>query len=270
MHTPEQQAWLHKLLRYDFAVKYKPGTKNLVADALSISCFKAFFLSLNGISSQTCTMQLVLPAQHPLLKTILQEFHSYPIGGHSGIARTLAWAKSSTTSPTQLLQPLPIPHQWEDLAMDFIVGLPSSYGFFVIMVVIDRLSNSKWKTSCLGNSNRIGNIKSLFAKTRSLAFVPLFKGGNQQPYLPLPFFIDEHGLVIQPLKYWSNAEGLDISKASLEDVHTLQIEHPNFNLEDKVDLHGKRNVTNDVGSEQVGDVDPKDTCQRGGKQEPQK
>jgi hypothetical protein len=111
--------------------------------------------------------RLVVPTNSPLIAKILKEYHSSPIGGHAGVTRTLArvqaqfyWskmkqdvkdfvakcticqqAKSLNTTPIGLLQPLPIPQQvWEDIAMDFITGLPNSFGFTVIMVVIDRLT----------------------------------------------------------------------------------------------------------------------------------
>ncbi|GAU19157.1 hypothetical protein TSUD_79800 [Trifolium subterraneum] len=111
--------------------------------------------------------RLVIPRDSNLLHKVLFEFHTSPIGGHSSITRTLAriksqfyWpdmkkdiieyvqkcivcqqAKTTNTSPAGLLQPLPIPSQvWEDIAMDFITGLPSSFGYNTIMVVVDRLT----------------------------------------------------------------------------------------------------------------------------------
>ncbi|MCI14924.1 CCHC-type integrase, partial [Trifolium medium] len=111
--------------------------------------------------------KLVVPNSPDIKKQILTEFHTSHMGGHAGILRTIAriqaqfyWknmrqdikeyvqqclicqqAKTSNSVPAGLLQPLPIPDQvWEDVAMDFITGLPNSFGFSVIMVVIDRLT----------------------------------------------------------------------------------------------------------------------------------
>jgi len=111
--------------------------------------------------------RLVLPKGSSQIPGLLKEFHSSPIGGHSGYLRTykrlsenIYWEgmnrdvqdfvarceicqknKSQTLSPAELLQPLPIPHHmWDDVSMDFITGLPKSHMFDTILVVVDRLT----------------------------------------------------------------------------------------------------------------------------------
>jgi hypothetical protein len=49
--------------------------------------------------------------------------------------------KGETIKTSSLLQPLSIPSQcWEEVSMDFIIGLPKSEGNIAIMVVVDRLT----------------------------------------------------------------------------------------------------------------------------------
>ncbi|XP_026459327.1 uncharacterized protein LOC113359987 [Papaver somniferum] len=98
---------------------------------------------------------------------LLHEFHSTPLGGHSGYFRTYKrtqqnfyWKglkhsvkdfishcdicqknKSESVAPPGLLQPLPIPDDvWMDISMDFIDGFPTYYRKASILVVVDRLS----------------------------------------------------------------------------------------------------------------------------------
>ncbi|OMO91168.1 reverse transcriptase [Corchorus capsularis] len=204
IQTPEQQKWLVKLLGFQYTIHYKPGPQNKVVDALSRSftdepsCL-AFsgpeFSFLDDLRSYFATEsqgkalatqcsdatsgynlvnglmmkegRIVIPTGHPLQQTLLHEYHSTLIGGHAGVARTLArlaanfWLKGMrqsvkdfiatcpiyqqvkclTSKPQGLLSPLPIPSQaWQDIAMDFITNLPSSQGKTTIWVVVDRLT----------------------------------------------------------------------------------------------------------------------------------
>lgn len=111
--------------------------------------------------------RLVLAKQSSLIPSILHMYHDSVMGGHSGFLRTykrltgeLYWQgmkadikqyvehcqvcqrnKTLTASPAGLLQPLPIPDRiWEDIAMDFIEGLPKSGGHDTVLMVVDRLS----------------------------------------------------------------------------------------------------------------------------------
>lgn len=111
--------------------------------------------------------RIVLPANSPLIPRLLTEFHATPLGGDASAYRTyrrlaanVYWPgmikmvqkfiagclvcqknKYEAMVPASLLQPLPIPNVvWEDIAMDFITGLPCSHTIDCILVVTDCLS----------------------------------------------------------------------------------------------------------------------------------
>ncbi|PNY00079.1 hypothetical protein L195_g023353, partial [Trifolium pratense] len=135
LQTPEQQAWLHKFIGYDFTVEYKPGKENIAADALSRVCLMAWSEPEVAFLDEVrrCTEK----------DRQVQEWvnTSDTVHGHKFVLKDGLQAKHDTRAPAGLLQPLPIPNQvWEDIAMDFITGLPPSHGYTVIMVVIDRFT----------------------------------------------------------------------------------------------------------------------------------
>ncbi|GAU14480.1 hypothetical protein TSUD_250200 [Trifolium subterraneum] len=128
LSSPDQQCWLAKLLGYQFEVKYKPGTENRAADALS-RCFDEGEMNtiisfpiwadrqklLDELAADAYIQQLVQEVQtnpqsrpgfhvkqgvllyhdrlvisptSPSIPWLLEEFHNTPSGGHSGFLRT--------------------------------------------------------------------------------------------------------------------------------------------------------------------------------------
>jgi hypothetical protein len=102
-----------------------------------------------------------------LKQNVLLELHTSPVGGHSGFFKTYHRVKKEffgdglktdvqrfieeclvfqqnkveAIKTLGLLQPLAIPSQrWEEVSMDFIIGLLKSEGKSVIMVIVDRLT----------------------------------------------------------------------------------------------------------------------------------
>ena len=114
--------------------------------------------------------RLCVPDQEELRRQILDEAHKTPNAMHPGstkmyqdlknrfwwpgmkrdIARyvsiclTCQRVKAEHQRPGGALQPIQIPEwKWEDISMDFVVGLPrTTNGFDAIWVIVDRLTKS--------------------------------------------------------------------------------------------------------------------------------
>ncbi|CAA7017676.1 unnamed protein product [Microthlaspi erraticum] len=134
----DYQRWLSKLLGYDFEIVYKPGLENAAADGLSRQITDPatlFALTIpSSLQIQDIYDEIEADPQLQEIKTqVLTNSHNNPhytvIGGRllykgrlQGYCNLYRFQKES------------------DISMDFIEGLPTSQGFNVILVVVDRLS----------------------------------------------------------------------------------------------------------------------------------
>ncbi|KAI5436888.1 hypothetical protein KIW84_023128 [Lathyrus oleraceus] len=96
--TPGQQNWATKLLGYQFDIVYKPGVENRGADALSCLPENGELMAAvsypvwdegNVIQEEVHNDKVLLKIiEEFLIPKMLAEFHSTPVGGHSGFYRT--------------------------------------------------------------------------------------------------------------------------------------------------------------------------------------
>jgi transposase InsO family protein len=122
--------------------------------------------------------------------TSCRAFHDAPAFGHPGRAKTLEllqrghyWdtmrrdvdrfvrncdtcrrSRTSRHAPFGLLRPLPVPQApWQDISMDFVVGLPWSEGCDAIWVVVDRLTKQRHLVPCRSDVDA-NDLADLFLK----------------------------------------------------------------------------------------------------------
>ncbi|XP_062230062.1 uncharacterized protein LOC133927630 [Phragmites australis] len=175
--------WIEFIETFPYVVKHKRGKDNIVADALSRRCglyyvHDGFLFRTNKLCIPACSIRQVL----------LQEAHAGGLAGHFGIKKTLDMLSDhffwphmrrdvqrhverciiclkakSRLNPHGLYTPLPIPTvPWEDISMDFILGLPRSQrGRDSIFVVVDRFSKMAHFIPC-HKSDDASHVADLF------------------------------------------------------------------------------------------------------------
>jgi hypothetical protein len=138
------------------------------------------------------------------------ELHTSPVGGNSGFLKNYHRVKKDffgdglkidvkrfvekclvcqqnkveTIKTPGILQPLSIPSQcWEEVSMDFIIGLPKSEGKSVIMVIVDRMT--KYAHFCaLSHPLKASTVSTTFMETvQKLHGIPKIIVSDRDPII---------------------------------------------------------------------------------------
>ena len=140
-----------------------------------------------------------VPEGDQLRLRLIQEHHDTALAGHPGRAKTFDlldrkyyWknmrkqvdqyvrncqscqrSKSSRHTTFGVLRPLTVPEwPWEDISMDFVVGLPECEGFDAVWVVVDRLSKMRHSIPCHTTIDAIGLAKIFLREVVRLHGLP--------------------------------------------------------------------------------------------------
>nr|GEX55018.1 Ty3/gypsy retrotransposon protein [Tanacetum cinerariifolium] len=234
VQTPDQHKWITKLLGYDFEIHYKPRKDNRVADGLS--CIDTP-ISL-AISTPTTTWLHALRkyfATDSVNKTVWKkisdqpqqnEFHSFPLGGHSGIEATI---KRLTTVFYWLNVGDDVSNFIKSCSICQQVKAPNHKAYGLLHHCQSRLvfgMTYQWTSS------------RIFPHRMPLVEVPLWPTDHLHISTP-EVVLDRKTTQMNKVKVLIKWLGHDISEATWEDEEHIRFQFLEFslNLEDEVISH---------------------------------
>jgi len=156
-----------------------------------------------------------VPEGDQLWLRLIQEHHDTALAGHPGRAKTFDvldrkyyWkdmrkqvdqyvrnchscqrSRTSRHATFGVLRPLPVPEKpWEDISMDFVVGLPECEGFDAVWVVVARLSKMRHFIPCHTIIDAVGLAKLFLREVVRLHGLPRTIVSDRGPQLALTFW----------------------------------------------------------------------------------
>ncbi|WVZ56866.1 hypothetical protein U9M48_007338 [Paspalum notatum var. saurae] len=135
-----QRRWLELIKDYDLEIHYHPGKANVVADALSLEEENIRRSSQIRIGHASSSNKMYRDLKQRFWWTRMKR----KIAKYVSKCHVCKRVKAHHLKPAGMLHPLNIPAwKWEDIHMDFVVGLPRTQkGYDSIWVIIDRFTKS--------------------------------------------------------------------------------------------------------------------------------